>query len=51
MIAMEIATQLGEKRWDDEFYVFIDNYIKTYQKMLEENTNIHMVNAELIAQL
>jgi len=50
-IGMEIANKLGEERWGDPFYAFIDNSIKIYHRLLKEEANFDRINNEFLAPI
>jgi len=50
-IAMNMANELGETRWQNELYVYIDSTIQKYHTLLEDGADIHKINKEFLVPL
>jgi hypothetical protein len=48
---LTISNNLGEERWNNSSYIFLDKSIKKYQIFLQEKANIHKINEEFLKPL
>lgn len=51
MLAMKTANELGEKRWSNEWYVFLDTQINLYHELIKEEANIHAIESEFLSPM
>jgi len=50
-IAMNRKNELGENRWKDDLYLFLDSSIKQYNQLLETGASIEKINEEFILSI
>lgn len=51
IIARDVASDLGDKRWENEYYVFVDSQIKIYRDLVDNSANFEEYNSEFLYPL
>lgn len=46
--AFYLRKQLGEKRWENDLYVFVDDAIKQYQILIDANADFNKINTDYL---
>lgn len=49
--ALRISNELGEERWNDEKYIFLDSQIKNYRELIDSGANIDKMNDSFLKVL
>jgi hypothetical protein len=49
--ARQLEGELGEKRWTNEYYLFIDSHIKKFRKLIDDGANLEIINNEFLQPL
>lgn len=49
--SMRIANELGDKRWENNEYKFLDNQIKKYRELVDSGAGLEKINKEYLEAL